>query len=262
MKKNMVAVGVIILLVCLAVTPDINSQLVNIEKRTKFVDDKHESETIEIVVREYHGDGTYTEITKEIPVEVAQELKKKLWNSDDVEDKIAFLKKHGIVPKDTSLEKYRNKAQRLVEKMDLPNEKAQLLRNKINSIKFSNDNISMVFNICSGIFLIVQPFALPIGLSLVTGILNYVIWWMWTHDLIRRIFLPSADLPTGFIGKGLLETKGVLGYQNISGGYSYELVPLAGFLLGFVGSALFCPIPPIGWVFVGATPMVFALGLA
>ena len=192
------------------------------------------------MVREYHGDGTFTEVRKEIPVEAFMMIKE----TKDFEKKLQLLKKYGLVSSDASVSKYREQAQSMADKLGITPEKIDEIMKKVKSLK-SSDFRFFFFNALCRVNLLVLwsmiyptpiPLVVPTGILLPVGFSSITSLIALLSFFIKPERIPTADLAVMGLGIGMVYTEGYFGRQGSGGVF-------ASLLIGFAGIIAFACLP-------------------
>lgn len=202
------------------------------EKNTENIE--NHTKTTQVIIRKYHGNGTYTKTTVSLPPCTVQTLWKQLKMCDSTSMKLRVLKQYNLISSDANMDKFMT----TMKKQD-PTRRT-MLRQLANPF---------LFNAFCSVYITAHALPLPIlllsaGSSSITGILNIIQSLRWlinsTDDDVDLI--PSADIATtfaycGIIGSTYIYTNGTFGYKTA------EMFNLgACTLTGFVGYCIYLPI--------------------
>jgi hypothetical protein len=245
MKQNIVIVGcVALLIISTCFLPAINSQVVTIEKTKKNI--KHNTETVDVIICQYNGEGITTEIKKKISVSLAKEISSKLRKTKNIEEKLYLLKKYDLLSDIPSIEKMREKANKIAERYNLFDKRL------IKTIK-SLENGGRI-KVCISRIVDVEGSSVigyfPVGLSAVTGFINGILLLL--AMLTNGVFIPipSVDLLVGMYAGESSSPKIADGHillgiglfpwtRYFEGGAGSWFISF-----GFVGIAVYFGIPP------------------
>jgi len=252
MKKLIIVVFVVLLVVSTISAPLITGKLVRVDKSRKIQDKG--SERVEITIRQYNGEGMVKEIKKRIPSDLAEEIASSFRKKDSREI-MDLLKKHGLLPRNQSLDEMKKRAFEIVKKYNLFDKK---LMKRLEFLSNHNHTRIKLFILSNMMVIFMDPVPigsfLPMGLSLITSLLN-------TAGIFTGIFYPSVDLldfifiiPTGYpfdewLGYEISEEWST-GEHDIGGTCSWFLT------WGFVGVALYMPY--VGGFLAGIFPLAIA----
>ena len=239
--KRIACFGVFLLLIGITFTPVISSCTVKCFKTSYQLREK--SATAEVVVREYNGDGTYKEIKKKLTVEKIEELKEKVLNAKNFEERLEILKEYNLVSKDASVQKYREKIKKLAEKLDINEEKLSRL-SKMLKLYFKTHGLN--FDCAYGGYLLGSPyifcdttdggFTFPVGTSFISGLL-LVFFLMCAPpglDLFDTLLMKNGSVIIAKEG-GHYDSKWIEGrWVTVS-------------MLGFVGTSIMLPFISPSW---------------
>ena len=191
------------------------------------VNPKVSDETVEITVSRYKADGTVEKTKVILSKEKALEFNEKYRNIDDSEKRFLLLKEYGLIPEEVTREQLQQEMLNLANELGIPEEK----KNSISK-RFANkgDNWRVIginfLNEISGFSF--QLLNLPIGLSLIIGLINWLFYWEYG--------IPSADL--------LYIALYIAGFYSFDFGILPDFHTFgAGFfaLLGFIGYVMSIP---------------------
>ena len=242
----------VLLLIFIAFIPVITGKLLIVEKSRENIE--QDSKTVEITIRQYNGEGMVEEIKKRIPLNLAEEIASSFQKKDSREV-MELLKKHGLIPRNRSLDGMKKRAFEIVKKYNLFDKK---LMKRLEFLSNHNHTRIKLFILSNMMVIFMDPVPigsfLPMGLSLITSLLN-------TAGIFTGVFYPSVDLldfifiiPTGhpfdeWLGYEISEEWST-GEHDIGGTCSWFLT------WGFVGVALYMPY--VGGFLAGIFPLAIA----
>ena len=252
--KKLLAVGVIVLFLGVAIAPSINA---NDDRRLPKSVINFGMNKFKVKVTEFKPDGSREATVVEITREQLNALRDEFKDAKDLDERLSVLKDYSLVPQHVTIEQFKvgmeEKAQRMVFTKDKIEKNARwLAENRYFKTNF-NCYVSGTYFIGLKVLL---------GLSPLTGLINR---WIWIYDLLPYT-LPSCDLLQLHVSQGIdMETKngtlpsfrvaGCLGRITIVGfvGYYMSIVPyLPSFLItfwdSFVGSAVYVGVHWSDWV--------------
>jgi hypothetical protein len=237
MKRKWLATGIILLFVAIAFFPITNARNNTIVPKPFSTPEK----VVSITVLEYKADGTIGKYVVKMTQGQAERLNRELSGVKDLDIQLSIYKKYNLIPQDVTAEKLRRgmeeKAQRLGSEV-------QMLQEDMTKWK-SNNFLSNHF--CMNTFCVVESdWILGLrflgGLSLITSIFNAILFASGFN-----LYLPSIDLfqiNIGYFGD-LYLYDGILPDSSIGG------LPIASFILGFVGYYLSAFSPTVFITFWG-----------
>jgi hypothetical protein len=168
-------VGVIVLFISMGLQP-------------AFAVDTNSSEkTVEITVRRYKADRTIEKTKVILSKEKAMELNERYRNINDPEIRFSLLKEYGLIPEDVTRDSLRQEMLGLAEEIGITEEKIESISERFSNNGNDTRLIGINFLNEIGAFLAVH-FNLPIGLSLITGILNWNDFFIFSVDLLYIAF--------------------------------------------------------------------------
>ena len=237
--KKILLIGIMFMFLNVGVFPIINACFINVHKPFDAAKSIVEPHFVDIIIREYNGDGTYTEMKKKVSMDILENLRKSKHFD------LLLFKKYGLIPKNVNMQKYKHNLQQLQKKLGLSRE---ILVGKTNIPGDSN----LLFNtFCEvdlknfGVAIPLPIFNLAIGLSAITGPINYYLYNK-LHKQFTSFDLVDTYFFCGLAMIGILETKGLLGEKK---GVLWDMGWCT--LIGFSGICVYGPInffefPPDG----------------
>jgi hypothetical protein len=226
MRRQCVAVGIILLFIIMAFSP-----LVNANPNTTTLSSKIASKvtTVRIIVSEYRADGSI----KRVPVVMSREefmkMRGELQGTATMDEKLSVYKNHGLIPENITAEKLH---QGMIEKA----KKIGSLENQRNTVSFQNQDKKsstddpFLFTTIADYNTSVNGLGfsnlkIHVGLSAFTGYINFILIFLQRHR-DELFVLPSADLLNFYVSiLPVIETSK----------YSIECFFAAVALSGFVG---------------------------
>jgi len=191
---------------------------------------------IKVPVTEFKEDGTKETTIIKMSLSDLMFLKEKLQDAKDSEEILSLYKEYGLIPKDASREKMREGMLRLAERFNLSEEKLSFL---VKSRKPVGD-FAYGFGVdfyCEVFTLGIPDINLPVGLSFITGPLNFILgdllydvdidiyFWLPSFDLVQFHFFPFIGfLQTWNETDQVLDLRGMLLFCAIIGfvGFSFQ----------------------------------------
>jgi len=227
--KKLLAVGVIVLFLGLAIAPSINA-IVDGSKPKLFsrnADDK----TVKLVVYEYKADGTIEKNIVRLSYEKLNELKEEMQTVENIEERLSILKEYNLLPQDVTLEKLRAGMEEKAQRVGLTDERLEGIANRL-SLR-NNNRVFYMNRKCNVESFVFGGIKLNFGLSFITSVLNMLILYKYGYG---SDFIPSIDFLKMFyvrIGFELYVANGLLPDIELGGeGGEHDPIML---MLGFVG---------------------------
>jgi len=231
--KTLVA-GVIILFIGVTIAPSINAFVdkSSIKTFTNPIFD----EIVEITVSRYKADSTVEKNKVLLSKEKALEFNERYKNTDEPEKRFSLLKEYGIIPDDVTRDSLREEMVNLAEELGFTEDKIETIserygnnedNRRVIGINFLNEIVGLAFFTIN----------LPIGLSLIIGILNL---WLSLPGIQSADLLYFAFSIFGMFTfwNGILPdfVLGYLGFFSLVGfiGYIYS-TPFLAVVPGMVG---------------------------
>ena len=177
---KILVIGVILLFIGVTITPSINA--ITDKTSTNPNNIPLIGKTVEFTVFRYKADGSVDKTKVRLSKEKALEFNERYKSIDDSEKSFLLLKEYGLIPEEVKREQLQQEMLDLADELDIIDE-------KINSIyeRFANNGDGLrlfginFLNEVNGAS--IASLNLPLGLSLITGILNW-----------GDIIIPSFDL--------------------------------------------------------------------
>ena len=245
MKRNIIIVGCFVLLVIsTCFLPAINSQVVTTRGTKKSI--KQNTGMVDVIIHQYNGEGIAKEIKKKISISLAKEISSKLREIKNIEEKLYLLEKYDLISDIPSIEKMREKADKIAEKYNLLDKRLIKTIESLNSGGRIKVCISRIVDVEGSSVIGYFPF----GLSAVTGFVNGI--FLLLAILTDGVFIPipSVDLLVGmFAGESssskIADGRILLGIGLFPWTRYFEGGAGSWFIsLGFVGVSVYWGIPP------------------
>jgi hypothetical protein len=232
MRKDVIVFGLIISFLVIAIAPSFNAET------NKFINDEMKPFAkvgdVEFEVIEFKSDGSIEKTIVKLTLEESNELKFKLKEIKNSEEKLFLYKEYGIIPEDVTLEKLKKGMQEKAERFGLTEE----ILSRITKKNFPILSDFEHFGINSRCFVFGSngfPLRLIFGLSSFTRIINcYLQFYSKILNFLNlNLFVPSIDLINSHLGF-------IISFQALDGKYpdiNFDGMSIAGILLmiGFVG---------------------------
>lgn len=256
-KKGFV-LAIIVLLLGVAMVPSTGSHLVTTQSTNNVANVTREAETVEITIRDYHGDDTFTEVKHPISLQDAKTLWETLKTTNESTKKLALLKQYGLVSPGTSLQTYEQNMHQMRRDLGLPRE---IVPGKDVKMR------PWLFNLFSNVSVMIAGFPTPtpiinlaLGASSIAGLINYyfdkeitsidllatsLIWTLAWGEVITEgllgektadMFLIGSSTLVGFFGTCVYIPLGLMKIQWGNMPYMHFYLPITGVI--YMGSAL------------------------
>ena len=233
MQKNIVkkglAIAIIVLFICVAVSPGFYAEGV---KPLKPKINPFSNKSVNFEVIEFKSDGIKEKTIVELTYEEAKEFGRKLKDIKTAEEELSIYKEYGFISEDVTLEKLKLGMLEKAQRNDLTEEKLkQYMEKGFSLIPKPNFNINLN---CLVQGQNIGPFRLILGLSSITRVINLILWTRFNiHNLV-----PSVDLLNTQVG-GLLEISAIDGLLNdinyyLFGGF-FLMLCFVGYYINLLG---------------------------
>ena len=234
MKKNIVVFGIVLLFLGLALTPTINSSLVNIQSGAE--EEQEDEEYIEIEVYNFKGKYGFEKIKKKITIQEFKDLQndfeslknKQLSIEDKIQQNIQIYKDYSLISEDYSYENIKKMADE---------QKSYL--NRIASIGYFSYKLHRIEENANPVVVNLFSFT-AFGMGPVIGVsLGFPPWriiWPFVFPSIPALSVWATAAFAGGSEEGFLYANGLLG-DHITEDAHFCII------LGFIGVSVFQLIP-------------------
>lgn len=221
-----IAVVVIALLIALAFAPGINAVV------EKSILPKNEK-LVRLLVTEHKPDGTRESKIVRLPESQAKELKERLENVEDIDERLSVYKEYGLIPERVTNQKLRDGMEEKARQLGLSKEKLEKMSLNLNTILCNNERVTIknYFCLLTALWIIGIPFF--IGTSSVMWRINFIL-----ESLGRQLILPGFDFVDFIACLGMGEVRTQLGLLPAEStwfqGYILLLIGFVGFTIGYL----------------------------
>jgi len=243
-----IAVVVIALLLALAFAPSIHASV------------STEHKLVKLTVTEYKADGTIEKTIVEMPQSKVKQLREKIRNAENIEERLTIYKNYGLIPEDVTSESLRAGMEEKAQRFGLTKEKLKRISNALKKIPPLELSPFIINFNCSITVAWIYTLHLLLGSSILTNRINKILYYFLAEYFPFFDFLiKSVDLmDISLSGMGILSAEdGFLRDKHVWHLFSFSM------LVGFVGYCIgqMYIYPWIAVLFEGYAAFVFGIGI-